>query len=106
MQSFNEISIKLIESLENQDYDSLEVQLNNRERIIEEINRLSFDPVEFKFISDEFRILETENKLNKLFVENRQKLRAEIDKLNSSKRANNNYQRSYNSDSLFFNKKI
>lgn len=103
---YRDISIKLIECMEKEDYDSLEALLNERQRIIENIEEISYSKEEFTKICKRFDILILQKRLSDLMNEKRTKVKRELESLNESKNARKNYNRSYSIDSMYFNKKI
>jgi hypothetical protein len=106
MHSFKEVTLKLIEVLKRESYDTLEILLNDRESIIENLKQENYDIDEFKRICIELKLVEIENVLVRLMNTRKQQAKSEMDKIKTVQKANNNYQKSYNADSLFFNKKI
>jgi hypothetical protein len=103
---FQQITVGIINMLKQENYDELEAMFNNRQRAIEEIKGISYSQEQFKNISAQLRLVELENVLTKLLDEKKQIARAEMDKVTSAKKANNNYKKNFQQDSLFFNKKI
>lgn len=103
---FQRLTENLINSLRAEDYDALEDIFNKREKIIKTINSLNYNNEDFKTIASELRLLELDNELNKLLSEKRQSVREQIDKLKTVKKANSNYQRNFQLDSIFLSKKI
>jgi hypothetical protein len=104
--SFQHLTVSIIKALEEENYDTLESILNGRQNIINEIEGLTYTQEQFFMISSEFKLTDLENMLNKLLNEKKQNVRAQIDKIKVIKNANNNYQKGFKPDSLFFNKKI
>lgn len=103
---FKEGTIGLIKSLENEDYFSLESQLDERQEIINRIDELTYSKNEFEKICRELQIMDLTSKLNGLMLAKRTKIKVEIANFAKQKTANNSYRKSGNVDSLFFNKKI
>lgn len=103
---FQRLTAALINALNKEDYNALDMIFNEREEIINSIKRLDYVSEDFKKISSELRLSELEDSLNKLLNEKRQSVREQMNRLKASKMANNNYQKSFKSDSMFFSKKI
>lgn len=103
---FQSLTAALINTLKKEDYDSLDEIFNEREEIITAVKKLQYTSEDFRDISLELRLSELEEALNKLLAEKRQMVREQMNNLRNSKKANNNYQRNFQPDSLFFSKKI
>jgi len=99
-------TISLVDSLEKDDYDSLEELISERQRLISSMSTMSYSKEKFKKLCDEMEIVLLQHKLDNLMQDKRSYLRKEMDSLSASKNANRNYTRGFNVDSLFFNKKI
>lgn len=106
LQTFQQITAILINSLNSEDFDSLEEFLGNRQNIIEDISRLKYSENDFREASTKLKLQELENTLNKLMNEKKQAIKAEMEKVKTVKKASNNYQKNLQADSMFFNKKI
>lgn len=106
LMNFQRLTAALINILKLEDYDAIDEVLNEREEIINTVRTLNYNSKDFKRISSELRLSELETVLNKLLNEKRQFVRDQMNKLKTSKMANNNYQRSFKPDSMFFSKKI
>ena len=103
---YRAITIKLIESLENDDYDSLEGLINQRQKLINTMSDMDYSKDEFKTQCSKLEIVMLQHKLDSLMVNKRNNLRQEMDNLSAAKNANRNYTKGFNVDSFFFNKKI
>lgn len=103
---FQRLTASLINTLKQEDYDGLGDILSKREGTINIIKSLNYNAEVFKNISSELKLSELENTLNKLMIEKRRIVREQMDNLRTAKKANNNYQRRVQPDSMFFNKKI
>ena len=104
--SFKKLSTELLDCLNKEDNDNLEELLDKRGKLIETISTQNFNQNDFITISSKLELVELENQINKLLSEKKHKARIEIEKVNTVKKANNNYQRNFQPDSLFFNRKI
>lgn len=103
---FREITKNMLSELEKEEYDKLEIFLKERENIIDILKSSSFSQDDFKNICKELQLIDLEQKLTNMMNEKRHRVRTEMEKTNSVRKANNNYQKSFKPDSLFFNKKI
>jgi len=106
LNQYTAITIKLIDSLENDDYDSLEGLINERQKLINTMSNMDYSKDEFKAQCNKLEIVMLQHKLDSLMVNKRSILRKEMDNLSASKNANRNYTKGFNVDSFFFNKKI
>lgn len=103
---FKELTINLIECLEKEKYESLESLFNDRQIVIDDISKLSYEKESFKAISSELQLMPLQQKLTILMNQRRGEVKQELDKLSASKTASNSYNTKYKVDALFFNKKI
>lgn len=106
LSKYKNITIKLIDNTEREEYDKLDELLSNRQDIIDDIEKLKYTKEEFLILCKEFDILLLQQKLIKLTNEKRVNLRHDIDNLSTSQTANKSYGKRYAVDSVFFNKKI
>jgi hypothetical protein len=103
---FKELTIKIIDCLEKEDYDNLEILFNDRQTIIDKTDKLQYSKESFKAISNQLQLMPLQQKLTLIMNKSRIEVRQEIDKLSASKTANKGYNTKYKADPLFFNKKI
>jgi hypothetical protein len=106
LQHFKDVTLKLIASLEQTDYDALEGLLQERQELIEVMESLEYSRENFNNICSELEIMPLQQKLTLLINKNRAKVKNELDKVRATKTANKSYNQGYKVDSLFFNKKI
>lgn len=104
--SFKKFSMELLTCLNKEEYDNLEKILDIRAELIEAFGMHNYSQNDFKIISEKLGLIELEDEINKLLGEKKHKARIEIEKVNTVKKANNNYQKNFHQDSLFFSKKI
>ncbi|MCR1933680.1 flagellar protein FliT [Clostridium tepidum] len=98
---FREITLNIIDSLENEDYDSPEKLLEEREIIIKEINNLHYQREEFKKINNELELLIIEKKLQSLMIEKKAQIKIKLKKTLDKKEANKNYSiKQFNTQSI------
>jgi hypothetical protein len=103
---FKSISVQIIDYLRNEEYDGIDKLLNDRSEVIEHIQTLTYRQTDFNDVAANLGLLDTERELTVLLSQKKQEVRELMNKVNTVKKANNNYQRNFHSDSLFFNKKI
>lgn len=106
LNKFSEITDKVIENLENEEYDQVNLSLENREKIINEIKNIDYAIEEFKSISLSLNLEEKEKKLNSALEEKFNEKKEVLDRISKAKHANSEYKKAYSVDSIFINKKI
>jgi hypothetical protein len=103
---FQDLTIKLIESIEKEEYDNLEMLFQQRDTLINQMNILEYSKENFKELSHELQLMPLQQKLSLIINKSRTGIRQELDKLTASKTANKSYNTKYKVDPLFFNKQI
>lgn len=103
---YKDHTIKLIEALEKEDFDSLEPLLSLRQEKIDVMDRMEYSKNEFVDICSDLNIVNIEQKCSNLLLQKRDELKSNINKFTEAKSANRSYRATYSVDSLFFNKKI
>lgn len=106
LNEYKNITIKLIDEIEREEYDNLDKLLSKRQDLINDIEKLKYTKEDFLKLCKEFDILVLQQKLIKLTNEKKANLRHNIDNLSASQTANKSYGKRYAVDSVFFNKKI
>lgn len=106
LDQFKDLTIRLIDCLEKEDYDSLETLFNDRQTVIDEINKLKYPKESFKSICMELQLMPLQQKLTMLMNQRKVEAKQELEKLSASKIATKNYNTKQKVDPLFFNKKI
>ncbi|MBC2582586.1 flagellar protein FliT [Clostridium sp. DJ247] len=106
LEDYKEYTLNFIYSLEKEDFDVLEKLLNNRQRIIENINSMQYTKEEFSAIVEKLEIMIYEKKLSNLMIEKRNKIKQQMTKILLSKNANNMYNKGLYSGARVFNRKI
>jgi len=106
LKQYKEITLKLINLLEIEDYDSLESVLDNRQNLIDEMSQMSYTKETMNKIYEELQIQQLQDKLNIVMNEKREEIKANIENLSASKTARKGYTNGFKVDSLFLNKKI
>lgn len=102
---YNSDTLKLIESLEKEDYDSLDGLLDKRQQTIDKISELNYTKEEFREIAEELQMPMYEKNLLDLMIKKREETKNELKKIASSKNASNVYNKKILSYSIF-NKRI
>lgn len=104
LSKYRDISVKLIECAENEDYDFLEDLLNERQRVIENIELLQYSKEEFTQICNKLNILSLQKKLDEVMNEKRGKVKKELESLKERKNARKTYNKAYAMDYVVFNR--
>lgn len=103
---YKQDTLKLIASLENNDFNALEVLVNKRQQTIDNINELEYTHQEFSEIAEELQILIYQKKLSDLMLRKREETRGELNRISNAKNASNMYNKRMYSNSMVFNKTI
>lgn len=106
LNEFSEITDKVIENLENEEYDQVNLSLENREKIINEIKNIDYTIEEFKSISLSLNLEEKEKKLNSALEEKINEKKEVLGRISKAKHVSKEYRKVYSVDSIFINKKI
>lgn len=106
LKEFRELTIKLIDLLESNNFEKLEEVLFSRDEIICKINQLKSNSEIFKELSENINLLPLQQKLTILMNKKRADLRNKLINLEDNKTASKNYSKKFSIDSLYFNKKI
>lgn len=101
-QKYKQISLDIIDKLENNNTYDIDELLNERQKILDNVSNRKL----FKQMLVEDGILEIDEKIHSLIKENIIKVKMEIMEHKKSKQANNSYI-NYNKENLnIFNKKV
>lgn len=103
---FKNETVALINSLNAEDFDSLESLLNNRQALIDKLDKINYDKSIFIKLCEENDIIKLNNEMNDLMTEKINNVKSEIKKIALQKNINNNYNTNMSVDSIYFNKKI
>lgn len=103
---YKESTIRIIEFAEKEHYDYIENAIENRQKIIDEINLMKYTKEEFKGIALELNLDKLEEKLTHIMAEKKDKVREQLIKTKENNNANKSYNKIYNDRAMFFNKKI
>jgi 4-alpha-glucanotransferase len=104
MLEYKNITVELISSLESENYDALDLLLDKRQAIIEELKIVEYTDKEFYSIYNQLQMEEHQNKLENLFKTKMSIVKDELKKIKLSKNANQSYNHREYSDSIYFNK--
>ncbi|WP_027625835.1 flagellar protein FliT [Clostridium lundense] len=106
LQSFKDITIKLIYNVKEDDLDAVDSLMEERQKIIDNIDHMEFSKEEFVDIAKELNIIEYDKELEKVINEKKANIKEEMRKLSTNRNANVNYNKKFYSNSTIFSKKI
>jgi len=103
---FKQITIELIKALEMNEIYKLDTLLDSRQLIIENMEKLQYTTEEFADICTELDILNIQQELSELMQAKKEDTKEKLNKVQVTKNANNNYNKSFYANSGIFNKQI
>lgn len=103
---FKQVTIELIRALKQDEINKLDDLLDNRQRSIVNMEKLEYTAEEFANICDELDILKVQHELLELMKEKKEDTKEELNKIQLTRNANNNYNKSFYVNSSMFNKQI
>jgi hypothetical protein len=106
LKKYRDITLKLIENLNQNQFDELNDLLSERESVIYAINSLKYTNEEFKELCSDFKIIESEKILLNLMSKRKEFVRNEIEKMTIRRNANKSYNENFYNSNRIFSKKI
>ncbi|GAA0746527.1 flagellar protein FliT [Clostridium oceanicum] len=106
LKEFKEITLKLIEALNKEDYDSLDRLISDRQSVIENIDKIQYTKKDFKKLIEEFDILKCNKKFSYLMQSKKDEYKKEMQKYALKKNASRVYNKDVYGGSNIFSKKI
>jgi hypothetical protein len=106
LENFKDITVELTNKLKEEDYDAVDSLMEQRQNIIDNIDKLNYRKQDFTNICKELSLLEYNEELEKTIKEKRAVIKEELSKLVINKSANSSYNRKFYSNSVIFSKKI
>lgn len=103
---YRNLTIRLINVAEKEEFDSIEELLNNRENVINILKELDYKTLEFSNLIKELDIMILEEKLKSIMIEKKDMVRKEMEKVSKSKNANVQYNKKDYTRPSYFNEKI
>ncbi|CDF58028.1 flagellar protein FliT [Thermobrachium celere] len=97
---YKELSIDIINAINNEDVDLLDELLDKRQLIINEIENIE-DKSQIKNIISELNILKIDEKINNAIIELKQKIKENIKKVKEQRSVNNRYKINEPIDSVY-----
>ena len=103
---FKQVTIELIKVLQQDEIYKLDALMDSRQTIIENMEKLQYTTEEFTNICNELDIIDIQHKLLELMQVKKESTKEELNKIQQTKNANNNYNKSFYMNSGILNKKI
>lgn len=103
---FKQITVELINVLKQDEIYKLDGLINSRQMVIEDMEKIQYTTESFTKICNELNILNLQQELSKLMIEKKDSTKSELDKIQVTKNANNNYNKSFYANSGTFDKQI
>jgi hypothetical protein len=103
---FKEVTIELIKTLKQDEINKLDALLDSRQTLIENMEKLQYTNEEFANICNELDILNIQHELLELMKEKKEDTKQELNKIQTTKNANSNYNKSFYASSGIFDKQI
>jgi SepF-like predicted cell division protein (DUF552 family) len=103
---FKQVTIELIRALQQDEIYNLDALLDNRQMLIEDMEKLQYTPEEFTSICNDLDMLNIQQKLSELMQAKKDDTKEQLNKIQVTKNANNNYNKSFYANSGIFNKQI
>lgn len=105
-EEFKKYTLESINSLKDDDFESLHNLISKRQYILDEIYALNPSQEEYKIIVKELDIKAIDNKLSEIIKEKRKELKYNIDIIEKNKNASNSYSQNALRKAIIFSKKI
>lgn len=106
LEKFKDITLQLICRVKEDDFDSVDVLMEERQKIIDNIDSVEFSQDKFVNIAKELNIIEYDKELEKIIIEKKAKIKEEMGKIITNRNANTSYNKKFYSNSTIFSKKI
>ncbi len=104
--NYKELTLEIIQILEKGDYDAPKELFNERQNIINNINKISYTKEEFKNINDELDLMLVEKKLQTIMLKRKAEIKAKLNNASDSKEAAKSYNMKQFSSQYILNKTI
>ena len=106
LKKYTEITKKLIQKAEIDDFENFDSIVNQRQEIISDLDKLKYDKESFIKICEELNIVKLDSLLSKMVLDAKVKTKQDMERLNKSISARDNYVRLGYEDGMMFSKKI
>ena len=106
LEKYRTLNIRILEAISNEEYEEVVKILEEKNRVIEILDKMDFDKEEFKAIAEELSLLNLDKQVAEAINIHKDMVKKKINDVSASKVANtayhNNFMGSYNN----FNKKV
>lgn len=99
-------SLEIIDILEKENYDSLESKLDERQELINSINKLAFTKQEINAVCEKLKIMELSQRINDLINNKKVKVKELIKQNVIKQNANDKYNKNFYDSSHVFSRKV
>lgn len=106
MTKYKDCTLKIIEIINEGNFDSLQKLINYRQNLLEETSKINYKKEELKKIYEELDLDELQSKLNIIMSKKISSIRTEMEKIAKNKAANNMYNKGSFCGAKIFSKKI
>jgi uncharacterized Zn finger protein len=103
---FKQVTIELIRALQQDEIDKVDTLLDTRQMLIENMEKIQYTTEEFTSICTDLDILNIQHKLLELMQQLKENTKQELNKIQLTKSANSNYNKSFYNNAGTFNKQI
>lgn len=103
---YKEISLAMLRAVEDEEMDLLITLLEDRQKVINNIQRLKYEKEEFDKVVKELGVLGIDSKLNSIMEEKRFQCKKALDELKVQKKAHDTYNKSFYNASYFLKEHI
>jgi hypothetical protein len=100
------LTLEIIKTLEKEDYENLDVLIDNRQILINEIKTLKYEAIEFIELCDVYEIVNLEKEMYVIMNGKKADLKMKINNVSNGKNAVKNYSKRQYIDSIFLTRKI
>ncbi|WP_251860523.1 hypothetical protein [Clostridium sp. Marseille-Q2269] len=106
LKEFKEITLNLIDNLNKENYDDIDRLMNDRQRLIESINKLQYKKEEFENLVKELDIIKCNEDFGILMKTKKEEYKKEIKKYALKRNASRIYNKDIYGGCAIFSKKI
>ena len=106
MIQFKKVTIEVLGAVQQDQFSKLDDLLDSRQKVIENMEKLQYTTEEFTNICNELDILNIQKELLELMKQKKEETKQELTKIQLTKNANDNYNKSFYTNASMFNKQI
>jgi hypothetical protein len=103
---YRNLSLRLIEELQRENYDVLDKLLIERQEIIDRCILINYPKEKFQELMDELGLQSLDIEIKELMASKRDEVKGMINKLADQRNAHKSYNSKFSVDSIYFNKKL